>query len=71
VEILLKNHAVENLIRENKAYQIDSVIETSLRDGMISLDKSLADLVHQGLISVDDAISYAKNLEYFQMLIKK
>ena len=71
VEILIKNHAVENLIRENKSYQIDSVIETSLRDGMISLDKSLADLVHQGLITVDDAVAYAKNLEYLQMLIKK
>lgn len=71
VEIMIKNHAVENLIRENKSYQIDSVIETSLREGMISLDKSLADLVHQGLITVDDATAYCKNEEYLQMLIKK
>jgi twitching motility protein PilT len=71
VEIMIKNHAVENLIRENKSYQIDSVIETSLKDGMISLDKSLADLVHQGVISVDDALAYAKNEEYLRMLIKK
>ncbi len=71
VEIMIKNHAVENLIRENKAYQIDSVIETSLQEGMISLDKSLADLVHQGAITVDDAITYSKNEEYLRMLIKK
>jgi twitching motility protein PilT len=71
VEIMIKNHAVENLIRENKTYQIDSVIETSLRDGMSSLDKALADLVHQGMITVDDALAYTKNEEYLRMLIKK
>ncbi len=71
LEIMMKNHAVENLIRENKAFQIDSVIETSYREGMITLDKSLADLVQKGLITVDDALTYAKNREYLQMLINK
>ncbi len=71
VEIMIKNHAVENLIRENKTYQIDSVVETSLKEGMISLDKALANLVQQGLITIDDAISFSKNEEYLQMLIKK
>ncbi len=69
LEIMINNHAVENLIRENKTYQIDSVIETSLRDGMVSLDKSLADLVQRGLITVDDAFLYSNNREYLQMLI--
>jgi len=71
VEIMIKNHAVENLIRENKAYQIDNVIETSLREGMISLDKSLLDLVQRGLVTAEDALVYAKNKEYFQTLINK
>lgn len=71
VEIMIKNHAVENLIRENKSYQIDSVIETSLRDGMISLDKSLADLVQRGMVTAEDAFIYCKNREYLQMLISK
>lgn len=71
VEIMIKNHAVENLIRENKTYQIDSVIETSLKEGMVSLDKAMANLVQQGLITIDDALSYSKNEEYLQMLIKK
>jgi twitching motility protein PilT len=69
VEIMIKNHAVENLIRENKSYQIDSVIETSLKDGMISLDRALADLVQRGIVGVDDAFRYAKNREYLQMLL--
>lgn len=69
VEIMFKNHAIENLIRENKGHQLDSVIETSLKDGMMGLDRSLADLVRRGLISVNDALTYAKNREYLQMLI--
>jgi twitching motility protein PilT len=71
LEIMIKNHAIENLIRENKAYQIDSVIETSLREGMVSMDKSLADLVQRGVVTADDAFIHAKNREYLQMLISK
>lgn len=71
VEIMFKNHAVENLIRENKIHQLDSVIETSLKEGMISLDRVLADLVRRGLVSVNDAFTYAKNREYLQMLMSK
>ena len=71
VEIMLNNNAVGNLIRENKIYQINSVIETSLREGMVSLEKSLADLVQRGLIAFDDAVLYARNKEYLQMLINK
>jgi len=71
VEIMFKNHAIENLIRENKAYQIDNVIDTSLKEGMISLDKSLVDLVQKGVISAEDAFVHAKNKDYFQMLISK
>lgn len=71
VEVMIKNHAIENLIRENKTYQIDNVIETSFKEGMISLDKSLADLVKKGMISPQDALTYAKNKEYIQILIGK
>lgn len=71
VEVMYKNHAVENLIRENKGHQIDSVIETSMKDGMVSLDRALADLVRRGLVSLDDAFNYSKNRDYLQMLITK
>lgn len=71
VEIMFKNHAVENLIRENKIHQLDSVIETGLKEGMMSLDRALADLVRRGLISVNDAFVYAKNRDYLQMLMSK
>lgn len=71
VEIMFKNHAVENLIRENKVHQIDSVIETSMKEGMVSLDRALAELVKAGQVSLDDAFNYAKNRDYLQLLISK
>lgn len=70
IEIMFKNTAIENLIRENKSYQIDNVIETSFNDGMIPLDKSLAMLIQRGMITIDDALRFAKNRDYFHMLIK-
>ncbi len=71
IEIMFKNNAVENLIRENKVHQLDSVIETSMKEGMVSLDRSLADLVRRGIVGIDDATTYAKNKDYFTMLVRK
>lgn len=70
VEIMIKNHAIENLIREGKAYQIDNTIETASEQGMITMDKSLADLVRRGVISVDSAAAYAKDRSNFQSLLR-
>ncbi|MDR3583022.1 MAG: PilT/PilU family type 4a pilus ATPase [Candidatus Pacebacteria bacterium] len=70
VEIMIKNHAVENLIRENKSYQLDNVIETGSELGMISLDKSMAGLVKSGVVSMEAASPYAKDLKNFQALVK-
>lgn len=69
LEVMIKNSAIENLIRENKSYQLDSVIETSMKDGMVSLERSLAMMVKKGLVTADDALVYAGNREYFQMLL--
>jgi twitching motility protein PilT len=70
VEIMVRTHAIGNLIREGKDYQIDNVIETSSENGMVSMDKSLANLVNQGLISVDVADSFAKDQNNMHTLIK-
>jgi twitching motility protein PilT len=69
LEIMIKNHAVENLIRENKTYQLDNVIETGSAEGMITMDKYLADLVKRGIISLESAVSYAKDAKNFEMLL--
>lgn len=71
VELLINNSAVRNLIREGKTHQIDMVIETSSEEGMISLNRSLADLFHQKLITRENAEAFTTNLAELNMLIKK
>lgn len=60
-EIMLASSAIRNLIRENKTHQIDTVIDTSFEEGMISLDKYLADLVARGEIAIEYAELYSLN----------
>jgi len=55
VELLINNNAVSNLIRENRVHEIQSVIETGLEQGMISMNRSLAELVRDGSISLENA----------------
>tara|TARA_B100000686_G_C16664171_1_gene902682 strand:+ start:99 stop:1115 length:1017 start_codon:yes stop_codon:yes gene_type:complete len=49
-EIMKCTSPVQNLIREAKIHQIPSIMQTSVRDGMITMDKSLEDLVKTGKI---------------------
>lgn len=58
-EILICNNAVSNLIRENKVHEIPAVIETSAKDGMVSLNRAMVDLVRKKEISLKNAIDYA------------
>lgn len=59
VEVLLATPAVRNLIRENRTYEIPNVIETSRALGMCTLDKSIAELYFNGMISREDAVASA------------
>jgi len=56
-EIMVCNSPVKNLIREKKIHQIPSVMQTGTRDGMISMDKSIENLVQAGKVSSIDAKS--------------
>lgn len=60
-ELLINNTAVSNLIRENRIHEIPSVIETGLEQGMIDMNRSLARLVQNGMISVENAFTYSTN----------
>ncbi len=70
VEILFNNNAVSNLIREGKTHQINLVIETSKEQGMVSINRSLADLVKQGIISFEEAQVYSPNLQELKTLLR-
>lgn len=60
-EIMFANSAIRNLIRERKTYQIDLVIDTSSQEGMISLNRSLVELVRRREISLESAENYSLN----------
>ncbi|MBP8994770.1 MAG: PilT/PilU family type 4a pilus ATPase [Bacteroidales bacterium] len=60
-EVMITNSAIRNLIREDKIYQIDLVIETSIQEKMISLNRSLSNLVKQSEVSLEVAQSYSLN----------
>ncbi|MDD2935513.1 MAG: PilT/PilU family type 4a pilus ATPase [Candidatus Pacebacteria bacterium] len=68
-ELLINNSAVSNLIREKRTYEINSVIETGSQHGMISLNKSLAELVRRGEITVENARKFSLNESALEKLI--
>ncbi|HVS71199.1 MAG TPA: type IV pilus twitching motility protein PilT [Phycisphaerae bacterium] len=63
VEILICTPAVRNLIRENRIYEIQNVIETSRALGMQTMDTSIKQLYFNGKISKEDALSMAHHPE--------
>lgn len=65
-EVMVCNPAIRNLIREEKTYQIDSVIASSSAHGMRTMDQSLAQLVHEGTVDVDVALQFAIHPESFK-----
>ncbi len=69
-EILVATPAVRNIIREGKNYQLEAVIQTGSEYGMQSMDKTLVDLVHKGIISYDDAHTYAVDSEELDRLMR-
>ncbi|MFW5702455.1 MAG: type IV pilus twitching motility protein PilT, partial [Candidatus Dojkabacteria bacterium] len=56
LEIMLGSAAVKNAIREGKTYQIDNIIQTSGDMGMMTIEKSLVQMVKDGYISEDQAL---------------
>jgi twitching motility protein PilT len=69
VEVLLANMAVRNLIREGREYQLQNVIRTSADAGMLTLDRSLAQLCRQNRITRATAMALCRNSEEFQQLL--
>ena len=68
-ELLINNTAVSNLIRENRVHEIPSIIEIGLDQGMIDMNRSLARLVQNGDITVENAFTYSTNPKGLERLI--
>ena len=62
-EILMANSAIKTMIRDGKVHQIDTVIHSSAKEHMKSMDDSICDLYKQGLIDKDTALTYCMNVE--------
>lgn len=55
-ELMFSNNAIANMIRKAATHQVTSVIETSTKEGMQTMKKSLLDLVQAGIISEEKAM---------------
>lgn len=64
-EILVSTPAVRQILRQAKAEQLVTILQTSQDQGMITMDKSLKLLYQRGLISYDDAMAKARYPEAF------
>ena len=62
-EIMKTNNAVQNMLREDKLHQLDSVMMSSAGEGMCTMDGSLIKLYKQGKITKETALVYCTNYE--------
>ena len=70
VELMTANAAIRTLIRESKTHQIPTVLQTSSEDGMIAMDRALAERVEAGLVRYEDAAMFATDEKTLNKLVK-
>ncbi len=71
VELLFNSVAVANLIREQKSYQIDAILQNiDMTTGMQSLDRALVRLVKERRVTAEEAVSYARFPQIFLRLVE-
>jgi twitching motility protein PilT len=69
LEIMIASPAIRNLIREAKAHQITSIIQTSAHLGMQTMDQCLRDYYHRGLITYEEAMARAMNPDELKKML--
>lgn len=68
-ELLINNNAVANLIREKRTHELASVIETGSEEGMIDLNRSLAELVRKGEVTAENAFKFSNSPRTLERMI--
>ena len=68
-EVMIANTAISNLIRENKIYQIQNIIQTSSKQNMFSMDQYVSRLSKQGLISKESLMNRCNDLQYVKKIV--
>ncbi len=70
-EVLVGTEGVRNLIRDNKGHQINSALQTGFKEGMCTLDYSLAQLVNKGIIVLEEALATSSDKKLLMEYIDK
>jgi twitching motility protein PilT len=65
-ELLINNNAISTLIRDGRTHEISAVIQTSSQEGMIDMDRCLADLMHKGEVTVEHAYEHSMDPKTFE-----
>ncbi|MDD5746420.1 MAG: type IV pili twitching motility protein PilT, partial [Candidatus Omnitrophica bacterium] len=71
VEAMVATAAVKSMVREQKVHQIYSIVQTSQKEGMKTMNQSLYELYSQKLISYEDAISRSMDPDDLVRLFKR
>ena len=69
-EVLRVNHAVASMIREAKTSQIGNAIQAGRSEGMVSLERCLAERVQSGHVRLEDARAVAHDVPALMMLLE-
>jgi twitching motility protein PilT len=60
-EVMLMTNSIRNLIRESKVHQIDHVIQSGRKQGMITLEHNISQMIEQGIIDTNVGIELAND----------
>jgi ribosome recycling factor len=60
-EVMLMTNSIRNLIRESKVHQIDHVIQSGRKQGMITLEHNISSMIEQGIIDANIGIELAND----------
>ena len=69
IEVMIATPAIRNLVREAKAHQITSIIQTSGEVGMQTMDMALCEMYKKGLVTYDEIMNRAVQQEELTKLI--
>ena len=70
-EVLVANPAIRALVRDDKAHQIASIIQTGAQVGMQTMNQSVCSLYRAGTISYEDALLHSPDPGDFERMIKR
>lgn len=69
IEVMICNAAIKNLIREAKAHQVTSIMQTHTSIGMQTMDQALKELYQRGLITYESALERCVNVEELKNML--